>query len=541
VNIRHAVLYFLAAAQFFLLPLPLPALETGDVAKDFALRNQSGETVTLGHFMNASRLTIVQFVSIYCEACEKHTPHMNHIYTAYQSKGVSVVGVALANTYTEAAPFVKSWGITYPLLADPDTVTLHLYGVHRVPQYFLIDNKGIIRYRGNPSRFEKFEETVSSLLEKQQPVLRPGDPAPPFSLQNRFGDTVAVNFTRRHQNTVLAFFSGDNAANCDQARAIAGAYREYKKAGLRVYGIVSPSFSSNIKSFIDKCDIHFPLLFDREESVFSSYAVTDAPQIVVINETGRIQMRRAKGSYDELTKLFTRAQPEPAPIASSGEAVAFLKKHLPDVSIVKPVSAGKENIYLGMDKKGNKFVARFVKKDILCDVCSDVYFAYTLDKSGVFRHIVPVTPLELYGKEFDAAEFLQQFIGRSYETSFKPGNNVDIISGATKSCMKLIEGLNETKQVFARYLNDTEFDSRFRKNICYLQQAELEHALSQYRHDHPDINIGDIAISDLERYCQDSSLPECPAGGSYTVTIFNAIPRIMCTKHGLDPQSSMIH
>ncbi len=69
---------------------------------------------------------------------------------------------------------------------------------------------------------------------------------------------------------------------------------------------------------------------------------------------------------------------------------------LPGVRMFKPFSVGRETLYLGMDQDGSMLLARFVFKDTMCDVCSDVHYAYTLDAKGIITHIALVLPFELY-------------------------------------------------------------------------------------------------------------------------------------------------
>jgi hypothetical protein len=215
-----------------------------------------------------------------------------------------------------------------------------------------------------------------------------------------------------------------------------------------------------------------------------------------------------------------------------------LKQAMPEARSIAPVTLPEGTIYVGTDAEGRNTYARVVKKDILCEVCTDVEFIVTLDQKGQYRSLVLVLPFEVYGKQVDATKFLQQFVGRSCREKLAAGTNADIISGATKSSLKLIEGLNETEKTFAKFQADPAFDSTFKQSVCFQAQTELERALQLYQRDHKGPAAG-ISVKNLASYCPEEKLPRCPSSGIYKVTVLNSIPRIMCTVHGIDPQSSM--
>ncbi len=513
------------------------ALEVGDMHKDFALRDATGQIVTLSDIRDDARVTILEFISVYCDGCEKKTARINKIVQHYAAQGVRVLAVALANEQPEVNAIRDSWGITYPLWADPDKITYYLYGVRRVPLFFMIDSSGIIRYRGNAKNFKDFEKELTVLLQESEIRLNVGDLAPEFELPDRRGHITAIRFIRTHQNTILGFFTSSDKPNQHQGRALAHIYQGFQKNGLKVFGVFSSAFSGDIEKFIRTCSIDFPVLIDTDTIVFNKYSVSQEPELVIINETGRVKKRVHSKTYDELIELFTQAKQKILPKYSEQQAVEFLRRELSYARTIKPFAVGDETIYIGIDNDNNKFVARFIQKDVICEVCSDVHFVYTMNEKGVYRDIVLVAPFELYGKPIDATDFIAQFRGKSLHDRFKPGSNVDVISGATKSCIKLIEGLNETEKVFANYLKDPSFESKFKASVCYMEQADLERAL-QFCSRVQNIPQKNVTINKIAAYCPGKKLPHCPSGGIYKIIIFNDVPRITCSLHGLDPQSS---
>ena len=79
--------------------------------------------------------------------------------------------------------------MTYPVLADPDKTTMHLYAAARIPHFFIIDSEGIIRVSGKFSSAKKLQKQIDKLLQDAPARLAAGDEAPAFKLDDQFGDT----------------------------------------------------------------------------------------------------------------------------------------------------------------------------------------------------------------------------------------------------------------------------------------------------------------------------------------------------------------
>ena len=533
----------LIACLFFVLKASCcHGLEVGDAAKDFALKDASGGMVTLRSLMQGADATALEFLSIYCDACKKKVPELNGLAKKYASGRLRIIAIALANEQPEVTSAMNEWGVTYSFLADPEKSTFYLYGIHKVPRFFIIDRAGIIRYSGNADSFPDFEKAIESVLAQKtaQKPLQPGDDAPALSLTDDRGKALDLNFAGRQQMTVVGFFTASDSANQKQAALLSQVNDRFQNAGIRVVGIAAGNFKSNMAAFKKAAAPAFALLADTSGAAAGQYGIGAEPEIVLIGATGHITARNAPRNYDDIAKLLPAPQAASAKGSTGQQIMEALKRAMPDARFIAPVSLPEGTIYVGIDTGGKNTYARVVKKDILCEVCTDVEFIVTLDQQGRYRSLVLVLPFEVYGKQVDATKFLQQFVGRSCREKLARDVNADIISGATKSSLKLIEGLNETEKAFAKIQADPSFESTFRQSVCFQDQAELEFALHQYQREHK-ASTGGIPVKNLASYCPEGKLPQCPASGEYKVTMLNGIPRVLCTVHGMDPQSSMIH
>jgi peroxiredoxin len=515
----------------------------GDAAKDFALQDAGGGIVTLRSLMQGHEVTVLEFLSIYCDACQKKVPQLNSLARKYDAGRLRIIAIALANEQPEVTAAMQQWGVGYSFLADPEKSTYHLYGIHKVPRFFIIDRGGIIRYSGTADNFSDFEKTIESLLSQTTAArkpLQPGDDAPPLKLKDAGGTAREVSFAGMRQMSVLGFFTAADSANSKQAALLSRLHDAYQKTGMLVYGIGTGSLKSDMAAFMRAAAPRFPLFADTGGEAAGLYGITGGPEIVLIGSSGHITARNAPQAYDDLVKLLALPEPETKVASHEQQIMKALSQAMPDARFIAPVRLPEGTVYVGTDGRGKKTYARIVKKDILCEVCTDVEFVATLDEKGRYRSLVLVQPFEVYGKKVDATKFLQQFEGRSCREKLTAGSNADIITGATKSSLKLIEGLNETERAFAKIQADQAFDSTFKQSVCFQFQSELELALQKYSGEHA-TPAESVAIKNLAAYCPEKQLPKCPSSGIYKVTVLNGIPRIMCTVHGVDPQSTMTH
>ena len=527
---------------FFLLGLSRPcllhALDIGDAAKDFALPDVSGNIVTLNEATRGAPVTILEFLSAYCEACQKKAPYLNQLAAKYGPQGLRILAVALANDQQETAGLIKDWGVPYPVIPDPEKKTFYLYGIHKVPQLFIIDGSGIIRYKGNGDAPKDIEKTLEGLLAAKVEtgaVLKPGDKAPAVNLVNLKGEPATVQFSGDAPNTILAFFSASDSGNRELARMLCNLAGQ-NTASARIYGILPGAMEKTGAGLGSLCAA-MPLLVDRQGEAFEKYGVSRAPDIIILSRSGYVRRLDAPESLSELADLLK-------PAIAAGQTIddkqlaRYLREAMPGAASIRPIRIGDgETVYIGDTGQGKR-LARVVKKDILCEVCTDVFYILTIDKNGIFKNITLVKPFELSGKKIDASAFTRQFIGKSYHEPLVAGRNADGITGATKSCAKFIEGLNDTEKVLSE-LRKPVFKAAFIETVCFLNQSELETALQHFQQEHQGKTTTEIR--DLAPLCPGGKLPQCAAGGSYRITVFNGIPRVLCSVHGLDPRSSIIH
>jgi peroxiredoxin Q/BCP len=116
----------------------------------------------------------------------------------------------------------------------------------------------------------RFFETNKYVRRKA--MLKNGDQAPEFSLQDKNGNTVSLS-DFKGKKVVLYFYPKDNTPGCTrQACAFTELYSEFQNRNIEVIGVSRDSIASHIK-FAEKYGLPFTLLSDPNLEAIQSYGV----------------------------------------------------------------------------------------------------------------------------------------------------------------------------------------------------------------------------------------------------------------------------
>jgi peroxiredoxin Q/BCP len=132
-----------------------------------------------------------------------------------------------------------------------------------------------------------------------EPVLKPNDPAPEFTLADQDGNDVSLaDF--RGRKVVLYFYPKDDTPGCTtQACELRDHAETFDARGAVILG-VSPDDAKSHRRFADKFDLPFTLLADVDHAVADAYGVWQEKSMYgrkywgnerttfVIDEQGRI-------------------------------------------------------------------------------------------------------------------------------------------------------------------------------------------------------------------------------------------------------------
>lgn len=138
-------------------PLDLAILGGGD----FKLEQARGEVLLLNVW------------ATWCKPCRKELPELARLHRELGPRGFSVVGVSVdpARKKDEVAQMVRELDLPFPVLLDPDNVSVHDWSITGYPTSFVIDKAGGVRWRREGIIYEHDEElaaTINASIESSE-------------------------------------------------------------------------------------------------------------------------------------------------------------------------------------------------------------------------------------------------------------------------------------------------------------------------------------------------------------------------------------
>ena len=137
-------LAFISTQTFF-----NPALAIDDSkAADFTLKDLNGNSVSLSNFKD-KKAVILFFWASWCHFCRSQLPLLEKEYPKIKSNDIEVLAIDSGENEARVKKFADSNGVTFPVLLDKNQAVSEDYEVAGIPTYILVNEAGVIVYRGN--------------------------------------------------------------------------------------------------------------------------------------------------------------------------------------------------------------------------------------------------------------------------------------------------------------------------------------------------------------------------------------------------------
>ncbi|MGA7827103.1 MAG: TlpA disulfide reductase family protein [Geobacteraceae bacterium] len=139
-------------------------LRIGDSPPRIQLANLKGSTVRIPNDFRG-KVLLLHFWAGGCSSCAEEMPAMEKLYEKYRRKGLVILAVNVGQKKDVVKRLVQDLGISYPVLLDPDQDMARNYDVIGVPRTYLVDRKGVIRYKilGSASEMTLKKQILSLL------------------------------------------------------------------------------------------------------------------------------------------------------------------------------------------------------------------------------------------------------------------------------------------------------------------------------------------------------------------------------------------
>lgn len=143
---------------------PPSATQTNAPAAAFTLQQLDRGPV---HFPDQYRgqVVAVHFWANWCPHCLGEMPALEPVYRRYRDQGLVFLAINVLETPDAVRAFIKTTGVSYDVLLDPEGEVMRRYGAMGLPATFMVDRQGIIRSRViGESTPEVFEAMIKKLL-----------------------------------------------------------------------------------------------------------------------------------------------------------------------------------------------------------------------------------------------------------------------------------------------------------------------------------------------------------------------------------------
>jgi peroxiredoxin Q/BCP len=147
-------------------------VKAGDLAPDFTLPSQMGDTVTLSEFRGKKNVVLYFYPKDETTGCTKEACAFRDSYDAFTAIGAEVLGISSQSVESHKS-FASHHGLPFILLSDEGGKVRQLYGVPStfgiIPGRvtYIIDKQGIVRHVFNSQSHPELhvEEAMKVLKE----------------------------------------------------------------------------------------------------------------------------------------------------------------------------------------------------------------------------------------------------------------------------------------------------------------------------------------------------------------------------------------
>lgn len=133
-------------------------MELNTYAPDFELPNVHGEVVHLTPYLSQYRVVVVVFMCNHCPYVKAYIQRLIDLQAYFEREfpgAVRFVGINAndqqkypEDSLEKMQEYAQTWGLNFPYLRDCTQEVASAFNAACTPEPFVLDNQGILRYRG---------------------------------------------------------------------------------------------------------------------------------------------------------------------------------------------------------------------------------------------------------------------------------------------------------------------------------------------------------------------------------------------------------
>lgn len=146
-------------------PREIPSPLVGKAAPDFAQPHLYAPERVFSPADLKGKVWLLNFWASWCSGCKTEHPVLMELA---KSAEVPIFGMDYKDQRDEAMTWLKRWGNPYPVVGVDDAGRVGInYGVYGVPETYVIDKQGVIRYKQiGPLDADTVAKTILPLVKQ---------------------------------------------------------------------------------------------------------------------------------------------------------------------------------------------------------------------------------------------------------------------------------------------------------------------------------------------------------------------------------------
>ena len=113
-------------------------------APDLSLQNIAGRTESLVDYRGS--VVLVNNWATWCPPCKAEMPTLAAYHHEHAIEGFTVIAVEAGDPVEGVSQFAKDYNLNFPVWLDPDGASLRAFGNSNLPNSYVIDRSGTVRY-----------------------------------------------------------------------------------------------------------------------------------------------------------------------------------------------------------------------------------------------------------------------------------------------------------------------------------------------------------------------------------------------------------
>ena len=134
-------------------------------APEITLNNLKGERVSISDYNQ--QVVLINNWATWCPPCKAEMPTLSKYFKEHSDQGFMLVGINAGDPADEVANFVDEYGLTFPILLDPNNKSLIFFHTDNLPSSYVINRDGnVVLAWSGPISQAMLEKYVTPLLEQ---------------------------------------------------------------------------------------------------------------------------------------------------------------------------------------------------------------------------------------------------------------------------------------------------------------------------------------------------------------------------------------